>query len=44
MLQDGVFLHVLFFAIGAVQAAMSMQILYEEGLFPATLIPGLKKK
>lgn len=44
MLQDVVFLHVLFFAIGAVQAAISMQILYEEGLFPATLILALKKK
>ncbi len=38
MLQDVVFLHVLFFVIGAVQAAISIQILYEEGRFPATLI------
>jgi len=37
-----VFLHVLFFIIGAVQGLISLFFLYKEGLFPWNLIKGKK--
>ncbi|WP_133299329.1 hypothetical protein [Sphaerochaeta halotolerans] len=37
-----VFLHVLFFTIGAIQGLISLFFLYKEGLFPWNLIKGKK--
>ncbi len=38
MLRSVVFLHVLYFVLGLVQAALSMALLYEQRLFPANII------
>lgn len=38
MLNDVVFLHILFFTIGLIQACLSMTILFEKRQFPANLI------
>lgn len=38
MINSVVFLHILFFIIGLIQAALSMAILFEQRLFPATII------
>lgn len=37
-------LHVIFFLIGAVEAALSMSILFKQGLFPTNIIINLYKK
>jgi len=44
MLNTVVFLHILFFAIGLIQAILSMIILFEQRLFPAKLILNVYKK
>jgi hypothetical protein len=38
MLNSVIFLHVLFFSIGAIQAVLSMAILFEKRLFPTNII------
>jgi hypothetical protein len=38
MLKAVVFLHILFFSIGAVEAALSILILFEQRLFPADIV------
>jgi hypothetical protein len=44
MIRDIEFLHVIFFIIGLVQAALSIIILYEQHLFPVNLIIGFYKE
>jgi hypothetical protein len=44
MLQAVVFLHILLFGIGFVQAVLSMVILFEQRLFPSNLILNMIKK
>lgn len=44
MLNDIVFLHILFFAIGLVEAILSAIILYKQRLFPANLILNFFKR
>jgi hypothetical protein len=44
MLQAVVFLHVLFFIIGLVQAALSMVLLFEYRLFPTNIVLNILKK
>jgi hypothetical protein len=44
MINAVVFLHVLFFAIGLVQAALAMIILFKQQLFPSTIIIKLYRK
>ncbi|WFR54913.1 hypothetical protein QA584_14940 [Anaerocolumna sp. AGMB13025] len=44
MLQAVAFLHVLFFFIGLVQAALSMALLFEHRLFPTNIILDILKK
>lgn len=44
MLRSVVFLHVLFFLIGAVEAALSMILLFQQRLFPSNLVIGCWEK
>ncbi len=44
MLNAVVFLHVLFFAIGFIQAILSMIILFQQHLFPTNLVRSFYKK
>lgn len=44
MLNSIVFLHVLFFTIGLVQAVISAEMLFENSLFPANIVMNLYKK
>lgn len=44
MLQSIVFLHVLFFVIGLIQAVMSFAILFEQRLFPTNIAVKILKK
>lgn len=44
MLNAVVFLHILFFAIGFIEAVLSMIILFEQRLFPANVILNIMKK
>jgi hypothetical protein len=44
MLNTVAFLHVLFFAIGLIQAVLSMIILFDKRLFPSNLILNFYKK
>ncbi len=44
MLQAIVFLHVLFFVIGLIQAALSLVLLFEQRLFPANMILNVWEK
>ena len=43
MLRSVVFLHVLYFLIGLIQASLAMAVLYEQRLFPANIFRSLKK-
>jgi hypothetical protein len=43
MLRSVVFLHVLYFLIGLIQASLAMAVLYEQQLFPANIFRRLKK-
>lgn len=43
MLNAVVFLHILFFTIGLIEAALSMINLFEKGLFPANLVMNFYK-
>jgi hypothetical protein len=44
MLKAVVFLHVLFFTIGLIQAVLSMAILFEQRLFPTNIISKVYKE
>ena len=44
ILREVVFLHVLFFVIGLIQAVLSMSILFEQRLFPTNLIQSFYEK
>ncbi len=44
MLQSIAFLHVLYFMIGLTEAVCSLLILFEQGVFPFSLISETRKK
>jgi len=44
MLNEVVFLHILFFVIGLMEAVLSMVILFEQHLFPANIVLKLYKE
>lgn len=44
MLNVVIFLHVLFFSIGFVQAALSIVVIFKQGLFPSDIIVGFYNK
>jgi hypothetical protein len=44
MINSVVFLHILFFSIGLIEATLSMFILFEKGLFPTNLILNFYKQ